>query len=42
MAMVQKLIAAGVSPQELTSMFFVSSDMLSGDPNKGKPEISNA
>jgi hypothetical protein len=31
MAMVQKLIATGVKPEQVASMFFVPSDLLSGE-----------
>jgi hypothetical protein len=34
MAMVQKLVAAGLNPEQLARMFFVPVDLLSGE----KPE----
>jgi len=34
MAMVQRLIAVGVGPEQLEEMFFISTDVLSGE----KPE----
>jgi len=34
LAMVQKLIAAGVSPEQLATMFFVPSELLSGEQPK--------
>ena len=37
MAMVQKLIATGVNPEQLTSMFFVPSDLLSGELTAPEP-----
>jgi hypothetical protein len=39
MAMVQKLIAAGVNPEELEGMFFIPAEGLSGEkPKDKKPE----
>jgi hypothetical protein len=36
MAMVQKLIAAGVNPEELEGMFFIPAERLSGEKPKDK------
>jgi hypothetical protein len=36
MAMVQKLVAAGVNPEQLEGMFFVPADWLSAQKPKGK------
>ena len=36
MAMVQKLVAAGVNPEQLEGMFFVPADRLSAQKPKGK------
>jgi hypothetical protein len=36
MAMVQKLLAAGVNPEQVTNMFFVPFGLLSGEKPKDK------
>jgi hypothetical protein len=38
MAMVRKLTAAGMNREQIASMFFISSDLLSGDSDKDKQE----
>ena len=37
MAMVQKLIATGVKPEQVANMFFVPFDLLSGEPTEQEP-----
>jgi hypothetical protein len=38
MAMVQKLNASGLNPEQIEKMFFISADLLSGEKKDEKPK----
>jgi len=38
MAMVQKLTAAGLNPEQIEKMFFISAELLSGEKRDEKPK----